>query len=99
MTDTVFQISVSELYAYEYINPDIIATAVELGIAQPIGGHTVNDWVFDTNDAHWLKKAVRLSQDLEIDWVAVTVVIDLLKQKDQLERENARLQTRLKRFI
>ena len=99
MADVTFHISVRELYASQHITPDIIATAVEFGIAQPIKGNTENDWVFDTNDAHWLKKAVRISQDLEIDWVAVSVVIDLLKQKDELERENARLQTQLQRFV
>jgi chaperone modulatory protein CbpM len=48
---------------------------------------------------HWVKKAIRLNQELEIDWVAVALVLELLKQKAQLQRENQELQHQLARFI
>ncbi|MBC3764449.1 chaperone modulator CbpM [Neptunicella marina] len=99
MAETTIEISVTELYAVEYITPKLVTEAVDLGIVIPIEGASAKDWVFDTNSAHWLKKAARLYLDLEIDWVAVCMVIDLLKQKEQLLRENAQLRAQLQRFI
>ncbi|MDN4502680.1 chaperone modulator CbpM [Alteromonadaceae bacterium BrNp21-10] len=99
MTEATFQITVRELYTVEYINPEVVTSVVEFGIVQPIDGNNANDWIFDTNSVHWLKKAIRLYLDLEIDWVAVCMVIDLLRQKDQLQRENAQLTAQLQRFI
>lgn len=46
-----------------------------------------------------LKKALRLHQDLEIDWVAVAMVIDLMQEKEALQKENEAYQRQLKRFI
>jgi chaperone modulatory protein CbpM len=48
---------------------------------------------------HWLKKFIRLNRELEIDWVAVSMVIELLKQKEQLKQENQNLQRQLERFL
>lgn len=99
MADLTFQISAVELYTFEHITAEVVTTIVEFGIAEPIDGDNPSDWIFDTNSAHWIKKAVRLYRDLEIDWVAVCMVIDLLKQKDQLQQENQQLRAQLQRFI
>jgi chaperone modulatory protein CbpM len=59
----------------------------------------VVDWVFDTTSVHWLRKAVRLHSDLDIDWVAVAMVIDLLRRNEELERRNQCFEQQLKRFL
>jgi chaperone modulatory protein CbpM len=48
---------------------------------------------------HWLRKAVRLHSDLDIDWVAVAMVIDLLRRNEELERRNQCFEQQLKRFL
>jgi chaperone modulatory protein CbpM len=42
---------------------------------------------------------VRLQHDLDIDWVAVAMVIDLLKKNEALQRQNECFQQQLKRFL
>lgn len=54
--------------------------------------------MFETASVYWIKKAVRLHQDLEIDWLAVALLIDLIQQRDALQKENAFFQQQLSRF-
>jgi chaperone modulatory protein CbpM len=98
MTDIVLSISLRELCQYEGLNEQLIVEVVEHGIAQPVAGDDVVDWVFDTTSVHWLKKAVRLHYDLEIDWIAVAMVIDLLQKNETLRRQNQCFEQQLRRF-
>ncbi|WP_250657176.1 chaperone modulator CbpM [Alkalimarinus coralli] len=99
MTEISLSLPLNELCQLECIEPDIVIEIVEYGIAQPVRGEKTADWVFDTTSVHWIKKAVRLHQDLEIDWVAVALVIELMQQNESLLRENERVQYLLKRFL
>lgn len=99
MSETILKISLNELCEAEQISQDIIIEVVEYGIAAPVVGKTVDEWAFDPTSVHWLKKAIRLNRELEIDWVAVAMVIELLKQKEQLKQENQNLQRQLERFL
>ncbi|MEZ5503443.1 MAG: chaperone modulator CbpM [Halioglobus sp.] len=84
---------------YEGFSQQLIVEVVEHGIAQPAAGRDVIDWVFDTNSVHWLRKAVRLHADLEIDWVAVAMVIDLLRKVETLQYQNQCIEQQLNRFL
>ena len=84
MTELVLSISVHELCQYEGLSEHIIVQV---------------DWVFDTTSVHWLRKAVRLHADLDIDWVAVAMVIELLQKNEALERRNQCFEQQLKRFM
>jgi chaperone modulatory protein CbpM len=99
MTDIVLSISLHELCQYEWLNEQLIVEVVDHGIAQPVAGNDIADWVFDATSVHWLQKAARLHCDLEIDWIAVSMVIDLLKENEALRRENECIEQRLKRFL
>mgnify|MGYP002713238326 CR=1 FL=1 len=99
MAEILLKVSVCELCQIESINEQIIIEAVNHGIAKPLAGKEVADWVFDTNSVHWLKKAIRLHQDLEIEWIAVAILIDLLQHNESLERENRYIHQQLQRFL
>ena len=99
MTELVLNISLHELCQCEGLSQQLIVEVVEHGIAQPLEGQSVVDWVFDTTSVHWLRKAVRLHDDLEIDWVAVSMVIDLMRQNEALEKRNLYFEQQLKRFL
>ena len=99
MTEISFYLPLNELCQLERIEPDIIVEIVEYGIASPIKGEITSDWIFDVTSVHWIKKAVRLQHDLELDWVAVALVIDLMQQKESLKKENEYFQQQLERFI
>ena len=74
MTDIVLRISLHELCQYEYLSEQLIVEVVDHGIAKPVEGQNVENWVFDTVSVRWLQKAARLHSDLEIDWIAVAMV-------------------------
>ena len=99
MSELVFSVSVHELCQCEEFTQQVIVEVVEHGIAHPVAGQDVVDWVFDTTSVHWLRKAVRLHSDLEIDWVAVAMVIDLLQKNEALEKQNQLIEQQLKRFL
>jgi chaperone modulatory protein CbpM len=97
--DLVLRISLHELCQYEGLNEQLIVEVVDHGIAQPVAGNSVVDWVFEATSVHWLRKAVRLHEDLEIDWVAVAMVIDLLQRNEDLQRQNEHFKQQLKRYL
>lgn len=99
MTEMVLSMSLRELCQCAGCNEQIIVEIVEHGIAQPVTGSQVLDWEFDTTSVYWLRKAVRLHADLEIDWVAVAMVIDLLRQNEALQKRNQSFEQQLKRFL
>ncbi len=98
MSEILISISFNELCQVEGVESESIIEIVEYGIVEPIDGNEVDQWMFDVSSIHWIKKALRLHQDLEIDWVAVALVIDLMQQKESLEKENAAYQRQLKHF-
>lgn len=98
MSEILISISFDELCQVEGVETDTIIEIVEYGIVEPIDGNDVAQWIFDTSSVHWIKKALRLHQDLEIDWIAVSLVIDLMKQKEALEKENETYRRQLQRF-
>ncbi|MGM0634230.1 MAG: chaperone modulator CbpM [Pseudomonadota bacterium] len=73
---------------------------VEAGIVEPQPRNaTPEDWVFDADMLNRMQRACRLYRDLELDWPATALVLDLLAEKEQLQRENQRLHRLLRRFI
>lgn len=99
MTDILFNISFHELCQFEEITEQIIVDVVDHGIAKPIEGEEVTEWVFESSSVHWLKKAIRLRRDLDIDWIAVAIAIDLLQKNEILQQENKLLKEQLGRFL
>lgn len=99
MTETVLSISLYELCHYEGLTEQLIVEVVDHGIAKPVAGKDVPDWIFDATSAHWLRKAARLHYDLELDWVAVAMVIELLRKNEALQKLNQCYEQQLKRFV
>lgn len=98
MSEALLVISFEELCQSEQINQELVIEVVDYGIAEPVAGNSTEEWIFDTSSVRWLKKAIRLYNELEIDWVAVAMIVELLKQKEALAAENETLHRRLARF-
>jgi len=99
MSKVVLSISTQELCQYQGFSQQLIIEVVDHGIAQPVTGKDVVDWVFDTSSVRWLQKAVRLHYDLELDWISVAMVIDLLQKNESLRTRNQYLEQQLNRFL
>lgn len=79
-----------------------VVEIVEAGIVEPRleqSGEAPRDWQFDADMLNRMQRACRLYRDLELDWAATALVLDLLAEKEQLQRENQRLNRLLRRFI
>lgn len=98
MAETLLKITCHELCSREHIATELMVELVDYGIVRPIAGQQPTNWEFDTTSVHWLKTALRLAQDLEIDWLAVALVVDLMRQRESLQRENNYYQRQLQRF-
>ncbi|MFT6268815.1 MAG: chaperone modulatory protein CbpM [Alphaproteobacteria bacterium] len=99
MVDITLYIAIDELCENQSFNKEVILEVVEYGIAKPSSGTNLSEWVFDLESAHWIKKAIKLNQQLLLDWVAISMVIDLMKEKERLVQENIRLKVRLSRLL
>lgn len=91
-------VTFEELCQSQQINEEWVFEVIEYGIAEPVSGDSGEDWVFDTNSAHWIRKAIRLHQEFESDWVAIAMVINLLKQNEALQADIQYLKNRLERL-
>jgi|TARA_B110000503_G_scaffold140242_1_gene230579 chaperone modulatory protein CbpM len=99
MTNITLRIHLDELCLSADISQEAIIEVVEYGIVTPLEGDTLSDWVFDLESAHWIKKAIKLNQQLQIDWLATAMVIELMKKQQELIKENKQLKVRLSRLL
>ncbi|WOJ93735.1 chaperone modulator CbpM [Congregibacter variabilis] len=99
MSTDNYHVTIRELCEYEDISESIIVSAVDHEIAMPVAGHMTEEWVFEESQLVWIRRAIRLHEDLDLDWVATAMLIDLLREKERLESENQALRQRLNRFI
>lgn len=99
MSTSILRITVREFCEREGITEQQVVAIVEHGIGRPLAGHGSRDWEFDTATAGWMQKALRLRRDLDLDWVATAMLIDLLRQRERLHRENSELRRQLRRFM
>lgn len=99
MSMSMLRVTVRELCECEDISEQLVALAVEHEVVAPLAGESVGEWVFDTVNVSWMRKAIHLHRDLDLDWVAIAMVIDLLRQCEELDAENQALRQRLQRFL
>lgn len=95
----VINISLAELSAAAQLPEAILLEVIEHGILEPVAGNSAQEWQFSRDMISVLQKAVRLHQDLEINWQGIAMVLELLEQREQLLSENAMLRQILGRFI
>ncbi|EED34941.1 conserved hypothetical protein [Luminiphilus syltensis NOR5-1B] len=99
MMSTLVRITVSEFCEQEGLSRRTVAELVECDVARPLNEGSAADWQFDATGVHWMKRAIRLQRDFELDWVTVATMIDLLRQRERLLKENQNLRRQLGRFL
>lgn len=99
MSDISFHITLNDLCLSQGISREAIWEIVEYEIVEPLADGSKHTLRFDTQGMFWIKKAVQLKHQLEVDWVATAVIIKLLKTQEKLERENTLLKARVDRHL
>lgn len=94
MNETVYYLSLSEITHCARVSEETVVTIVEQGIVQPRGGHPA-EWQFEPPMVATLQRACRLHRDLELDWAAVALALELLDELQQLRSDNERLRRQL----
>ena len=93
----IVQLDMRTLCQEADITADWVIEIVEHGIVEP-SGRTPEDWVFDARAPLTLKRAVKLHEELELEWEGVALALELLEEVQQLRSENSMLRQRLGRF-
>ena len=92
---SVEAVGLEELCESSLIPAQIICTIVEYGIVEP-AGQSPDSWRFNNHQIATTRKALRLHQDLEIDWAGIALAISLIEELEQLREANQALRHRLK---
>ena len=87
----------SELCEQIAVERQDVEALVAHGILVPVDPRA-GEWDFDTRAIPRLTRALRLRQDLELNWPGVALALELLDELEQVRRENRRLLQRLQRF-
>jgi len=98
MTDHKLVISFTEICQAVNLSEQNFVELIEHDIVQAKGDEP-NTWHFDVAMVGVARRAVRLHQDLDLEWSAIALIVELIEQRDQLEAENESLRRSLERFL
>ncbi|MCM6272948.1 chaperone modulator CbpM [Klebsiella pneumoniae] len=96
-TETV-TFTITELCLRTGVSEEELTEIVGLGMIEPHQPQA-DTWLFDDSAVTIVHRAVRLRNELELDWPGIAVVLTLLDENARLTRENRLLQQRLARFL
>jgi DNA-binding transcriptional MerR regulator len=72
-------------------HPALVSQYIRLGLLDPLEDRGEHGWRFDDSSLRVLRKIQRLRSDLGVNISGVAVVLELLRQIDDLRRELASL--------
>ena len=94
MSETSYYLTLTELTQSVRVTTDTVITIVDCGIVQP-RGEQPQQWLFEPQMVKLIQRAGRLQRDLELDWPAVALALDLIEDLHKLREENQRLRRQL----
>jgi chaperone modulatory protein CbpM len=94
MSETGYYLTLGELTQSVRLSAETVITIVECGIVEP-RGEQPQQWLFEPQMVRMVQRACRLQRDLELDWPAVALALELIEDLQQLREENHRLRQQL----
>lgn len=98
MNETSYYLTLTELTQSVRLNTETIVAIVDCGIVEPIGDRP-QQWQFEPQMVKLIHCACRLHRDLELDWPAVALALDLIEDLHRVREENQRLRRQLARLM
>ena len=98
MNDVIYSLSIGEVCASARAPAETIITIVEHGIVEP-KGHVPEEWLFEPFMLMRVRKALRMQRDLELEWAAIALALDLLEQLKEARADNRRLRQQLDQLL
>ncbi|CBG87837.1 chaperone modulator CbpM [Citrobacter rodentium] len=98
MANVTFTFTVTEFCLHTGVTEEELNELVGLGVVEPYDD-AASGWQFDDRAAAVVQRALRLHQELALDWPGIAVALTLLEDNRRLRQENRLLRQRLSRFI
>ena len=98
MSETSYYLTLTELTQSVRLSPETVITIVDCGIVEPRGDQP-QQWLFEPQMVKMIQRACRLQRDLELEWPAVALALDLIEDLHRLREENQRLRRQLARLM
>lgn len=98
MANVTITFTVTEFCLHTGVTEEELNEIVGLGVIEPDDAST-DSWLFDDRAATQVQRALRLRQELALDWPGIAVALTLLEDNTRLRQENRLLRQRLSRFI
>ena len=84
-------LNVEEICFCASIDEDMLNDIVGYSIVTPISGQYPREWLFCVSEVEIVKRAVRIYRDLNVDWMGIALILNLLEESHKLEVQNASL--------
>ncbi|MEM6581452.1 MAG: chaperone modulator CbpM [Pseudomonadota bacterium] len=94
MSETRYILTLTEISESAHLSVESVIAIVECGIVEPLGDKP-EQWRFETDMVCLIHRACRLQSDLELDWPAVALAMELIDNLQGLREENQRLRRQL----
>lgn len=98
MAEYNIELKLTDICEELQLSKEICVELVDCGIVSPPGSRP-EEWIFDLTMVSLVRRAIRLRHELELEWSAVAIVMNLLEERDSLRSENETLRLRLDRFL
>ena len=85
LLDETVTYTLTELTQFGGLQEKIIIEMVEYGIVEP-EGENQEKWIFRSKSIIRFQKAIRLHQDLNINWPGISLALDLLDEVHELRQ-------------
>jgi chaperone modulatory protein CbpM len=94
MNERSYVLTLTEITQCVRIPAETIIVIVDHGIVEP-RGQRPEEWQFEPHMLATLRRAIRLQQDLELDWAGIAVALSLIEKLHQLRGQNGLLRQQL----
>ncbi|POT57812.1 chaperone modulator CbpM [Citrobacter amalonaticus] len=98
MANVTVTFTITEFCLHSGVSEDELNEIVGLGVIEPQEDEAAH-WQFDDHALTVVQRALRLRQELALDWPGIAVALTLLEENARLRQENRLLRQRLSRFI
>ena len=94
MNERSYVLTLTEITQSVRIPVETVIVIVDHGIVEP-RGKKPEEWQFEPDMLATLRRAIRLQQDLELDWAGIAVALPLIEKLHQLQGQNRLLRQQL----
>jgi chaperone modulatory protein CbpM len=86
LQDTSITYTITEIQTICVVDKKLLEEMISHGILEPSQGETETTWVFEYSALIRTQKALRLHQDLSINWPGIALALELMDELEELRQ-------------